>query len=71
MSIRMMGRVLAAFLRQPLLFLRQPGGVITLIGNPLAAVEFENPGGDVVEEIAVMGDDQHGAGIIAQMAFQP
>ncbi len=34
-------------------------------------VELEDPAGDVVEEVAVVGDDQDGAGIIAQMAFQP
>jgi len=66
-----MGCVLAAFLRQTLLLLRQPGGVIALIGNAAATVELENPSGDVVEEVAVMGDDQDRAGIVAQMAFQP
>jgi hypothetical protein len=34
-------------------------------------VELENPAGDVVEEVAIVGDDQNGAGIVAQMAFQP
>ena len=34
-------------------------------------VELEDPAGDVVEEVAVVGDDQDGARIIAQMAFQP
>src|ERR1700682_1533624 len=63
--------VLAAFLRQALLLLRQPGGVVALVGNALAAVEFENPARYVVEEIAVMGDDQDRTGIVAQMAFQP
>ncbi len=67
----LMGGVLAAFLRQAFLLLRQPGGVISLIGNAAAAVELENPSGDVVEEVAVMGDDQDRAGIVAQMAFQP
>ncbi len=63
--------LLAAFLLQPLLLLHQPGRVIALVGNALAAVEFEDPPRHVVEEIAVMGDDQDGAGIVAQMAFQP
>src|SRR5664280_3756463 len=35
--------ILAAFLREALLLLRQPGGIIALVGNALAAVEFENP----------------------------
>ena len=34
-------------------------------------VELENPPGNVVEEVAVVGDDQDGARIFAQMAFQP
>ncbi len=34
-------------------------------------VELEDPAGDVVEEVAVVGDDQDGARVIAQMAFQP
>ncbi len=56
--------VLAAFLREALLLLLQPGGVIALVGNAAAAIEFENPAGDIVEEIAVVGDDQDRAGIM-------
>ena len=67
----LMRGVLAAFLLEPLLLLRPARRVIALVGNALAAVEFENPAGDVVEEVAVMGDDQDRAGIVAQMAFQP
>ena len=63
--------LLAAFLREPLLLLREPGRVVALIGNAAAAIELEDPAGDVVEEVAVVGDDQDGAGIVAQMAFQP
>ena len=63
--------VLAAFLLQALLFLVEPGGVIALVGNAAAVVELEDPAGDVVEEVAVVGDDQDGARIVAQMAFQP
>ena len=67
----LMRGLLAAFLGQPLLFLREPGGVIALIGNAPATIQFENPSGDVVEEITVMGDDQDSARIIAQMTLQP
>ena len=63
--------LLAAFLLQPLLLLRQPGRVVALVGNAAAAVELEDPAGDVVEEVAVVGDDQDRAGIVAQMAFEP
>jgi hypothetical protein len=43
---------------EPLGLLLQPGGIVALVGNAAAAVEFEDPAGDVVEEIAVVGDDQ-------------
>ena len=67
----LMRGVLAAFLLEPLLLLHQPGRIVALVGNALAAVELENPARDVVEEVAVMGDDQDRAGIVAQMAFEP
>ena len=63
--------LLAALLLQPLLLLHEPGRIIALVGNAAAAVEFENPAGDVVEEVAVVGDDQDRARIVAQMAFEP
>ena len=63
--------LLAAFLGEPFLLLREPGRVIALVGNAAAAIELEDPAGDVVEKVAVVGDDQDGAGIVAQMAFQP
>src|SRR5580704_11097801 len=63
--------VLTAFLLEPLLLLPQPGRIIAFVGNAAAVIEFQNPAGDVVEEVAVVGDDQDRAGIIAQMAFEP
>ena len=62
---------LAAFLLQPLLLLHEPGRIVALVGNAAAAVELEDPAGDVVEEVAVVGDDQDRARIVAQMAFEP
>ena len=43
------------FILQAVLLLLQPGGIVALPGNALAAVEFQNPAGHVVEKIAVMG----------------
>ncbi len=63
--------VLTPFLLKPLLLLPQPGRIITFVGNATAVIEFENPAGDVVEEVAVVGDDQDRARIVAQMAFEP
>ncbi len=56
---------------QPLLLLFQPRGVVAFERDALAAVELEYPAGDVVEEIAVMGDRDDRAGIILQMMFEP
>ncbi len=67
----LLGGFLAAFLRHALGLGFQIGGVIALIGNAAAAVEFENPAGHIVKEVAVMGDHHHGTGIFAQMLFQP
>ena len=63
--------VLAALLFEPLLLLLEPRRVIALVGNAAAAIELEDPAGDVVEEIAVVGDDEDGARIVAQVAFEP
>src|SRR5262245_60025873 len=62
---------LAALLLEPLLLLREPGRVIALVGDAAAAIELEDPAGHVIEEIAVVGDDQDRTGIIAQMALEP
>ena len=62
---------LAALLLQALLLLPEPGGVVALVGNAAAAIELEDPARDVVEEIAVVRDEQHGARIGAQMPFEP
>ena len=64
-------RVLALFLREALGLWPEIGRVIALVGNAAAAIELENPAGDIVEEVAVVGDDQHGAGEFAQMLFEP
>ncbi len=38
---------------------------------PWPAVELEDPLGDVVEEIAVVGDEDDRAGIFLQVPFEP
>ena len=45
-------------------FCTELGGVVALVGNAAAAIELEDPARDVVEEVAVMGDDQDGARIV-------
>ena len=47
--------------RQALVLLLQPGGVIAFPGYAVAAIQFQNPAGDVVEKIAIMRDGDHSA----------
>jgi len=53
------------------LLLVQPGAVVALVGNAVAAVQFENPLGRVVQEVAIVGDGHHGAGEAVQELLQP
>ena len=58
-------------LLQARLLLLQPVAVVALVGNAGAAVEFQNPLGRVVQEVAVVGDGHHGAGEALQELLQP
>lgn len=49
----------------------QPAGVVAFERDAMATVEFEDPAGDVVEEVAVVGDRHHGAGEVVQEMLQP
>ena len=53
------------------LLLLQPPRVVAFVGDAPSSVEFQDPSGHVVEEIAVVSDGYHGARIVAQSAFQP
>ena len=53
------------------LFLLQPGGVVALEGDATAVIDLQNPLGDVVEKVAIVGDGHHRAGVFRQMLFQP
>ena len=67
----LLGLVLAGLLLKALGLLFQPCGVIALVGDAAATVEFEDPAGDVIQEIAVVGDDQDGALVVDQVLLQP
>ena len=58
-------------LLQPLLLLLQPRRVVALPRNALAAVELEDPAGDVVEEVAIVRDGDDRAGVLLQMLLEP
>ena len=51
-------RILALFLGIAFGLLAEIGGIIALIGNAAAAVEFKDPARHIVEEVAVMGHDE-------------
>ena len=63
--------VLLFLLGQPLFLLLQPGRIISLIGDAPPPVQFEDPPGHVVQEVAVVGDHHDHALVVRQEAFQP
>src|SRR5690606_16698002 len=65
------GLVLAGFLFEAFRLLLEPGGVVALVGDAAAAVEFEDPAGDLVEEIPVVGDDEDRALVFDEVFLEP
>ena len=63
--------VLAVLLLEPLALGFKVGRIIALVGEVFSAIEFENPADDIIEEITVMGDHQHRAGIELEVVLQP
>ena len=56
---------------EALLLLLEPRRVVALERDAAAAVELEDPLGDVVEEVAVVGDRDDGAGVVLQEPLEP
>ena len=52
-------------------FLFEPAGVVALPGDAVAVGEFEDPLGDVVEEVAVVRDGDDGALVAGEVLFEP
>ena len=65
------GRRLLLLMGQPGLLLVEPRRVVALEREAPAAVELEDPLGHVVEEVAVVGDRHHRAGVLLQEPLQP
>ncbi len=63
--------VLLALDLEPLGLLLQVRGVVALVGVRAAAVELEDPLGDVVQEVPVVGDRQDGARVGGQVLLEP
>ena len=61
----------AALLLEALVLLAEPGRVVALIRDAAAAIELEDPARDIVEEVAVVGDDEDRARILPQMPLEP
>ena len=59
------------FLLQPVLLLLEPRRVVAFPGNAVAAIELENPAGDVVEEVPVVRDGDDRARVVLQKALEP
>jgi hypothetical protein len=66
-------RLLSVFLlqRQSGGLLLQPVGVVALVGDALAAIQFQDPSGHVVQEVTVVGDGDDGALVIREVVLQP
>src|SRR4051812_36778720 len=63
--------LLALFLLQPLGFLLQVSGIIGFVDVVAAAIELEHPVHDMVEEVAVVGDEDDVARIVDEMLLEP
>src|SRR3546814_1312448 len=62
---------LALFLLHALGLAFKPFGVVALEGNAPAAVQLQHPAHYIVQEVAVVGDENDVARIIDQMLFKP
>ena len=58
-------------LGQPGLLLFEPSGVVAFEGHALAVVQLEDPAGDVVEEVPVVGDRHDGAFVVGEEPLDP
>ena len=65
------GGALLLLRREPGLLLLEPRGVVALEGDALPAVELQDPAGDVVEEVPVVGDGDDGALVGLQVPLEP
>ena len=63
--------IVARLLFHPLGLLFDPAGIVALEGHAATTVKFEDPVGDVVKEVAVVGDEDDAAGKVDQVVLQP
>src|SRR5262249_15806249 len=60
-------RLFSALLLEALFLLLEPIGIIAFPGNARSPVELQDPARDVVEEVAVVSDEHHGARVFVQL----
>ena len=65
------GRLLLLLGGEPRLLLLEPGGVVALERDAAAAVELEDPAGDVVEEVPVVRHGDDGSLVLGEEALEP
>ncbi len=65
------GFAFALLLHHALLLLFQPAGIVALIGHAFAAIELQGPLGHLIQEVAVVGHQDHAAGEGFQVVLQP
>ena len=65
-----LGVFFALHLKSLTLFLKV-GRVVALVGVGAAAVELENPLGDIVKKVAIVGYCQNGARVLRQVLLEP
>ena len=70
-SVRRRAALCFSSVAEPGLLLLEPRGVVALERDALAAVELEDPAGDVVEEVPVVGDGDDGALVGLQVPLEP
>src|SRR5690554_4768934 len=61
----------ARLLLETLILRLEPFGIIPLEGDRFAAIELKDPIDDMIEEIAIVRDEDHAARIILKMALEP
>ncbi len=71
LSVRWRGLLLPLLDLQAPRLLLQPARVVALVGHALAAIELQRPLRDVVEEVAVVGDQHDAAGVVLEIALEP
>ena len=65
------GGLLLFFHGQAAALLVEPTGVVALPRNPATAIEFQNVLGDVVQEVPVVCDGNHGPFVQLEVPFEP